>query len=75
LLLVYVWYISESLLFLELSLGSYHPLEVPQVTHILPLLPALACIAMMFGMGAIARLAARTPLAVSRSRRSRRRVR
>jgi hypothetical protein len=32
------------------------------MTHVLPLLPALACVAMMFGAGAIAWLTARTPL-------------
>jgi hypothetical protein len=32
------------------------------MTHVLPLLPALACVAMMFGAGAIAWLTTRTPL-------------
>jgi hypothetical protein len=32
------------------------------MTHVLPLLPALACVAMMFGAGAIAWLTRRTPL-------------
>ena len=32
------------------------------MTHVLPLLPALVCVAMMFGAGAIAWLTTRTPL-------------
>jgi hypothetical protein len=32
------------------------------MTHVLPLLLALACVAMMFGAGAIAWLTRRTPL-------------
>ncbi len=32
------------------------------MTHVLPLLPMLFCVAMMFGAGAIAWLTTRTPL-------------
>ena len=32
------------------------------MTHLLPLLPALACLAMMFGAGAIMWLGTKTPL-------------
>jgi hypothetical protein len=32
------------------------------MTHALPLLPALACVAMMFGAGVVAWLTTRTPL-------------
>jgi hypothetical protein len=32
------------------------------MTHVLPLLPVLACVVMMFGAGAIAWLTTRTPL-------------
>ena len=32
------------------------------MTHVVPLLPVLACVAMMFGAGAIAWIATRTPL-------------
>jgi hypothetical protein len=32
------------------------------MTHTLQILPAIGCIAMMFGMGAIGRLLRRTPL-------------
>lgn len=32
------------------------------MTHVLPLLPALACLAMMFGAGALLWLGTKTPL-------------
>ena len=32
------------------------------MTHVLPLLPVLACVAMMFGAGVLAWLTTRTPL-------------
>lgn len=32
------------------------------MTHLMTLLPALGCVAMMFGAGAIMRFASRTPL-------------
>jgi hypothetical protein len=43
--------------------GLYPQPEVDRkMTHVAPLLPVLACVAMMFGAGAIAWIATRTPL-------------
>jgi hypothetical protein len=41
------------------------------MSHMLQLLPAIGCVAMMFGVGAIGRLVSRTPLGRAIARRDR----